>query len=835
MDALLQDLRYAFRLMLRSPGFTLVAVLSLALGIGANAAMFSVVDATLLRPLPFRDPGRLVLPVAVVSGRGGEAARVDTTIWSYPKFLAMREGTRHVFQDVSAFGDISAALTGTGNPERLQLEIVSASYFRLLGVDAAQGRTFAAGEDSAANASVAVLGHELWMRRFGGDPGVLGRTIALDKQPVTVIGILPAGFRGLTGRGEVWVTTGMAPRLLWEGMITEPFAHWHEAVARLRPGVTEAQADRAMEAVALQLAERFPRPARVSAPGERWGASAVGLREARSDPLLRRAVVVLLCAVGFVLLIACANVANLLLARGAARRREMTVRLAVGAGRGRVVRQLLTESVVLALMGGALGVLIALWATDILSGLGPERLGAFGVRTGEVTDLRNLRVDARVLAFTLAVSLAAGVLFGVAPALAVTRPQVAAALKEAGAAQAGVDAPRRLGGRGALVAAEVALALVLLAGAGLMLRSFQRLASVETGVRAEGVLTASISPLDADYPETEDALALHAGLMERLAALPGVAAVTVSQCAPLSNACNGTVITAVDDRQIDPGSGEEVSVHMVGTDHFRVLGIRMMAGRAFTAADRPESPRVAVVSRSLARELWPGQDPVGRRLNAGMGNLPEDGAEVVGVVDDVRYHGLHDPPRPALYLADRQYTWPRAVFLIRSAGDPLALAPAVRREIRAVDADLPVQLNTLSRLAADAASRDRYGATLLSVFAGLALVLAAMGIHAVVAFSVARRTRELGVRQALGASPVGLVRMVVRQGAGVIGTGIAVGLAAALALTRVLRSLLYEVEPTDPLTLATITVFLAAVALLAAYLPARRAARVDPMVALRSE
>ena len=835
MDALLQDLRYAFRLMLRSPGFTAVAVLSLALGIGANAAMFSVVDATLLRPLPFRDPDRLVLPVGVVSGRGDDAARVDTIPWSHPKFVAMREGTRHVFQDVAAFGDASAALTGTGTPERLQVEIVSESYFRVLGVDAAHGRTFAAGEDSAANASVALISHELWMRRFGGDRGVLGRTIALNKQPVTVVGILPPGFRGLTGRGEAWVTMGMVPRLMWEGMLNEPFAHWHEAIARLRPGVTPAQADGAMEAVALRLAELFPRPAGLAAPGETWGAGAVGLREARSDPLLRRAVVVLLCAVGFVLLIACANVANLLLARGAARRREMTVRLAVGAGRGRVFRQLLTESVLLALMGGVLGVLVALWATDLLSGLGPERLGAFGIRAAEMADLRDLRVDARVLAFTLAVSLAAGILFGVAPALAVTGPQVAAALKEGGAGQSGVDAPRRLGGRGALVAAEVALALVLLAGAGLMLRSFQRVASVDAGVRTDGVLTASIWPLDADYPETADAIALHQGLMERFAALPGVTAVTVSQCAPLSNACNGTVITAVDDRQMNPGEGEEVSVHMVGADHFRALGIRLLAGRAFGSAERPETPRVVVVSRSLARALWPGQDPVGRRLNAGMGNLPEDGARVVGVVDDVRYQGLHEPPRPALYLADQQYTWPRAVFLIRAAGDPRALAPAVRREIRAVDADLPVQINTLSSLAADAASRDRYGATLLSVFAALALVLAAMGIHAVIAFSVARRTRELGVRQALGASPGELVRMVVRQGAAVTGVGILVGLAAALALTRVLRGLLFEVEPTDPLTLVTITVFLAAVALLAAYLPARRAARVDPMVALRSE
>ncbi|HEX5724087.1 MAG TPA: ABC transporter permease [Longimicrobiaceae bacterium] len=834
MDTLLQDLRYALRLLVKSPGFALVAVASLALGIGANAAMFSVVDRTLLRPLPYPEPERLVLP-ALASTGGRQGAGIDTITWSFPKYQALRAASGHLFQDVAAFGQSGTTLTGTANPETLRMEVVSAPYFRILGVDAQLGRTFTAAEDSVPLAHpVALVSHELWVRRFNADPALVGRTISLDRTLFTVVGVLPRGFRGLTGRSELWIPMAMAPALEWPEVLEEKWAHWHEAVARLRPGVTLEAARAGMDAVGKRVHEAVPPPGGIGAGDERDAAVVVPLRDARGDPLLRRAMLVLLGAVGFVLLIACANVANLLLARSAARRREVAVRLAIGAGRGRLVRQLLTESVLLALLGAAGGLLVAVWATDVLSALGPERVGEWGIRAVEVLDLRAVGVDGRVLLFTLAVAVLAGLLFGLAPALRATRPELTRDLKEgAGHSERAGASLRALGGRGLLVSAEVALAVVLLAGAGLMLRSFAALRAMDPGFRAERLLTVAVAPLQGKYPDRAAAIALHARLLDRLGALPGVQGVTVDKCTPLSRGCNETIVLGAGSRPLQPETAPMVTFHFAGPDHFRILGIRLLAGRGFTAADREGAPRVAVISRALARELWPGENPVGQKLTSGMGGL-EDG-EIVGVVDDVQYNGPADAPQPAVYVADLQHTYASAVFLVRTAGDPRALAGAVRRELLAEDPDLPATVRTMREIVSDATSRERYGTSLLSVFAGLALVLAALGIHGVVAYSVARRTRELGVRQALGATPGQLVRLVVGQGAALAAVGLAAGVVAALALTRVLAGLLFGVKPNDPLTLLAISLFLGGAALLAAWLPARRAARVDPMVALRSE
>ena len=833
MSTLIQDVRYAIRTLLKSPAFTLVCILTLAIGIGANTAIFSVINATFLKELPFREPDRLVLASLEIGGVRGE--RVDTLPWSYPKFRTFLE-TQRSFAGVAGFNDENVNLTGSGEPERLRMEAVSASYFPTLGVPALLGRTFLAEEDSTPGTHpVAILSHALWQRRFGGDSSVLGRTLTLNKVPFTVVGVAPAPFEGLSGSIDVWVPMMMVPTLTYPEALEERWSHWFEVVARLAPdrSLEQARADVAMAGDVVHRAHRAP----FDESGSRGSAFIAPLREARSDPMIRRSIGVLLGAVGFVLLIACANVANLLIARAAGRQREIGIRLALGAGRVRLVRQLLTESMLLAIAGGLGGVLLALWTTDLLSALRPERTATWGIRSTELLDLSSLAVDARVLAFAFGLALVTGLLFGLLPAIGTSRPSLTDALKEGLSGRSrSLGSGGRLTGRGALVAAEVAMALVLLIGAGLLLRSFALRQGVDMGFDPRNVLTLRMNPADGDYTR-ETAPQMHQRVIERLAALPGVVAVSVDKCTPLSNACNGSVVTRVDDKDFGlTATDAMIGVHFIGPDHLRVLGVPLLRGRAFTLQDRQGSPRVVLINEAAARKWWPGEDPVGRRISIGIGYFRDSTAEVVGVIGNVSYGAIESTPEPAAFIPNLQYSSPNTFVLIRTEGDPAGIVSAVRREVLAVDPDLPVfGIRTMEERVSDALSRARFGSMLLAVFAAIALVLAAVGVYGVMAYAVTQRTHEMGVRMALGAERRDVLRLVLRQGAWLAALGIATGLVAAVALTRVLSSLLYGVSPTDLPTFAAISLALGAAALLATYVPARRATRVDPMQALRGE
>jgi putative ABC transport system permease protein len=627
----------------------------------------------------------------------------------------------------------------------------------------------------------------------------------------------------------------MVPRLTYAEALEERWSHWFQVVGRLAPGVTleRARGEIAAAGAAVHAAHSAP----FAKDDSKGSAIIAPLRDARSDPLIRRSLAVLLGAVGFVLLIACANVANLLIARAAGRQREIGIRLALGAGRGRLVRQLLTESLLLAVLGGIGGVLLALWTTDLLSSLRPERTAAWGIRSTELLDLGSLGWDARVLTFAFGLSLFTGVLFGLLPALGASRATLTDALKEgpSGAAR-GFGAARRLSGRGFLVAAEVAMALVLLIGAGLLMRSFALRQDVDMGFDPRGILTVRVQPPDGRYTR-QTAPEMHQRVMERLAALPGVTAVSVDKCTPLSSACNASVVTRIDETGFPlDGSGMTIGVHFIGPEHLRVLGVPLVRGRMFTPRDRQGMPRVVLVNQAAARKWWPGKDPVGRRISVAMGYFRDSTAEVVGVIGDVKYGAIEAPAEPAVFIPNLQYSSPSTFFLIRTSAEPSQLVAAVRREVLAVDPNLPIfNIRTMEERVGDALSRARFGSLLLAVFAGVALLLAAVGVYGVMAFAVVQRTHEMGVRMALGAERGDVLRLVLGQGVRLTLVGIAAGLLASFALTRVLAGLLFGVSATDPATFGAIALTLGVASLVATYIPARRATRVDPMLALRQE
>jgi putative ABC transport system permease protein len=706
-------------------------------------------------------------------------------------------------------------------------------------VQAVHGRTFTAEEDRTPGThAVALLGYETWRGRFGGDPAVVGRTIRLNRAPFQVVGVLPPGFRGLTGEAEVWVPMQMAPTVMFPEALEERWAHWFRVVARPRPELSAEAAAATMATAGKRIDEAHPIPIQSNAV---WGANAVPLREARLDPAVRTSILVLAGAVTCVLLIACANVANLLLARATGRRREVAVRLALGAGRRRLVRQLLTESLLLALAGGAAGLLVASWSVQLLAALRPALAGvARGPVGTSLLDVASARLDGPVLLYSLALSVLTGIVFGTVPALLSTRPDLTGSLKEGAAAAVGAEGlfgtRRRFGTRDLLVAGEIALALVLLLGAGLMLKSFARLRALDPGFRPEGVLTFRLDPPEPRYTR-QNAAAFKERLLERLAALPGVEAASVDYCPPLQT-CNRTVVTRLGGGPpLPPGEGPEIGVHSVGEDHFRALGIPILAGRAFTPADREGAPLVAILNQAAARRLWPRSGAVGRQIQVGIGMFgDEDMAEVVGVVGDVKYGPPELAPGPDVYVSYRQYTAPRGTVMLRAAGDPIQLAAGVRAAVQRIDPELPVfDLKSMEERAADATARSRYGALLLAAFAALAVALAGIGVYGVMSYAVAQRRREMGLRMALGARPVDVVRLVVGRGALLAALGVAAGLVAGNALTRFLEGMLFDVATTDPAVFTAIAALLTAVALLATYLPARRARRVDPMTALKTE
>ncbi len=816
----MQDLRYALRTVIRQPGFSAVAIFTLAIGIGANTAIYSVVDATLLRPLPFYDPARLMKVSLIMPAMFGRPIN-DTMVWSYPKYQAFC-GIQNAFKETALYGLWQGNVTGTDEPERVRGEQVTASYFPVLGIRAAVGRTFLPEEDSVPERDmVAMISYGLWQRRFAGDRSAIGHTIELDLKKYTIIGVLPEGFNGLRGPGDVWIPIHtVSGRILNEAQ-----SHSWELVARLKPDVSVAQA----ESVVTQLGAAVDR----AIPDSRhsgWGAQARTLEETRLEPALRKSVLVLYGAVTFVLLIACVNIANLLLARGATRRREIAVRLAIGASRRRLVRQFLTESATLATLGAVASLPVGWAGVRVLAAANPGATGpqTFGRLSGlTLLGLGSIQMNWRVLLFTLAVTVVTGMLFGLLPAIEGARSEIAGALKNSDARVSGGVA------RSLLVVSEIALSMVLLAGAGLMLKSFERLIATGIGVNPEHLLTVRLEP-----PQRPggDSTAFFAEMERRAASLPGVISAGLDNCAPVSGGCNGTLIRFPDQPAAAPSAQPSVGIVWASPSYLQTMNIPLLKGRWFTPADRVGSPKVMVINETAARTFWPGDNPVGHRAAAGQGGYGGDGAEVIGVVGDVRYLQADEPPRPDVYVPYLQSPRGGMLLYIRATGAPAALIGAVRREVRALNRDLPLfDIQTMDARIAGATSKPRFSAILLAVFAGIALCLAAIGIYGVMSYLVTQRTREIGIRMALGALRGDVLSLVVRRGAILAAFGIGIGTAGALATSRALTTLLYEIQPGDPATYVEIGAVLAAVAFGACYLPARRASMVDPSAALRAE
>jgi putative ABC transport system permease protein len=819
-----QDLRYGARMLLKQPGFTLIAIITLSLGIGANTAIFSVVNALLLRPLPYRQPEQLV---KVFRTQPDAAKGMLPSIWSYPRFEMLRDQNQS-FAEVVGFNQSPYNLTGTDGPERLQVEMVSAGYFSLLGVNAILGHSFTTEEDAAPSGNTAaLLAYGLWQRRFGGDAQVIGKVLELDKQTFTVVGVLPPGFRGQSGTADVWLPMRAAARFV-PTVITHPNDHWFQIMARLKEGVTLAQAQADMQRLSAQIEQKYPSPKDTSAGNT--VPMLEPLQAAKVDPALKTSFLLLLIAVGLVLLIACANVANLLLARAGARQREFALRAALGASRQRLLRQLIAESLLLAVSGGALGVLVAHWGVALLMNIRPRDNTQFWTSYTHTFDFFTINLDWRVLGFNFALALLTGLLFGLVPALQSSFVNVNEALKGgAGGSALSSRGLGKLSARSLLVVAEVALSLVLLIGAGLMINSLLRLQSVSLGFAPENLLTMTVYSRDTKPEFFEQ-------LVERVQAMPGIEAASFSRSIPLLGRYARAVID-IEGRADIKKAG--VGFHSVSPDYFKTLGIALRRGRVFTVQDRIGAPRVALINQAAAAKFFPGEDPIGKRLRPYVTpqyQTTELFIEIVGVVADVPYGRLEEAIEPAMYVSALQPTDRPQMLVVRSRVEAAALTAAVQREVLALDRNIPLTaIQTMQERVADVTSRTRFIAVLLGLFAGLALLLAGIGIYGVMAYSVSARTREIGIRMALGAQGGAVLKLMLTQGLKLALIGIAIGLLAALALTKWMETLLFGVRPTDPLTFTVIAVALALVALLACWIPARRATKVDPMIALRVE
>jgi putative ABC transport system permease protein len=798
-----QDVGYAARQMVRAPFFTAIVILTLALGIGATTAIFSLVDAVVLRPLPFPEPERLV--------RLWETnPQSDHFSSSDPNYLDWRQENR-TLAAMAALRRVSLSLVGDGEPVRLSGAAVTASLFPLLGAHAVVGRTFTAAEDRpGGETQVAVLGNGLWRRRFGADPRVVGRVLSLEGKRYTVIGALPASF-AFSPDIDIWIPLAPDPG-------SERDDKWLDVMGRLKPGVSLAAARADLDGIARRIAERYPESNRD------WGVRMIPFEEWLVRPEARQMVLVLFSAVGLLLLLGCANISNLLLARATTRGRELGLRAALGAGRARLIRQLLTESVLLAGLGAAAGLAVADLALRLLRVLGPEY----------VPRLAEVSLDGRVLAFTLALSLATGILFGIAPALQASRTDLHALLRQGGrgdAAGAGGMGGRRL--RDALVIAELALAMMLLIGAGLMIGSFLRLENVDKGFDSNGVVAVKLQVPQNEYSE-ERMQAFFAEVSERIGALPGVVSVGATNAEPFGwfePRINYTV-----DGRAPQGPSDYLSAdwRSVTPGFFRTLGIPLRKGRLFSAEDRNGAERIVVLNETMAQSLWPGEDPIGKRiLWTGLARKP---MTVVGVVGDIRDMQLDGETRHVIFRPYAQMIWPSMTLVIKTAGKTPHLADDVQREIHAVDRNLPVpELVPLRQSMAGPLAAPRFGMLLLGAFAAVALVLAATGVYGIMMFAVTQRTREIGVRLALGAQPWSVVRMILSRGLLLTLVGVGLGWAGAFGLTRFLASLLYSTAPTDSLIFSAVALLLAAVATTATWLPARRAAAIDPRLAFSAD
>lgn len=816
------DLRLAFRSLVASPSFTLAAILVLALGVGVNGALFGALRAALLAPAPFPEPERLVM-LELNNAPDDGSAEPRSMPWSYPKFRMIAEQADLAAAPIAAYAVRMMTLAGDGEAERIGVEVVTPDYLRVLGVPPARGSDFTSGNSERQ----VLLSWQLWRDRYGEDETLIGREIRLNGEPMAVTGVMPVGFRGLSGSGQVWISADSVPILLSPRLLDNADGHWLQAIGRLRPGAALSELRAQLQATGAAIEQAYP----WFSPGDHQAGDASLLDEARRNPRAQQAVAVVSGAAALVLLLACINLAVLVLARGRDRQREIAVRLALGGSRGRVARSLVAETVLLALAAGIVGLGVAQLAAQGLASAWPDsfRDGSWNVR---FVDAGSFGLDLGTGAFTLGLAVAAGLLFAVGPALHLTRADLSAAMRAGAGATPARDTGRRL-----LVGLEVAVALVLAVGAGLMMASLGKLVSVDDGIDAEGLLTLSYS-LPRTSPHYDDPAPFHDELLERVRALAGVRAATIDCVGPRGGHCWITVVSRAGDRTWAEGERPAIGVHSVDEMHFATIGAPILRGRVFEAGEGEASAPVVLINAHAARALFGDDDPLGQRLFAGTGSLSEEGsgAEIIGVVGDV----LYDPPSQGvmseLYLPHHQEGDGSVSMILRVTGDPFALIPSVRAELAAMDPDLPIYgVATIDALGADQVGDTTAVMALLAVFAGLAVLLAATGVWGVVAHAVTSRTRELGIRLALGAGPRQVVAVTLRQGAASALAGGAIGMLAAWGLSRVLESQLYEVSPTDASTFGLAGLLLLAITLLAAWFPARRAARLDPAETLRAE
>ncbi|MGA9770149.1 MAG: ABC transporter permease [Blastocatellia bacterium] len=810
METLFQDLRYGVRTLLKNPGFTAIAVIALALGIGANTVIFSVVDSVLLRPLPFKDSDRLVmlwetnLQQSDQQGRNAQATGIaNFTDWS---------SQNQVFEEMAAYFNWTYNLTGVDEPERLEAAVVTGSFFDVLKAQSSLGRRIVPDDDQPGKDNVVVLSHGIWQRRFGAETAIIGKTITLNRNSYTVIGVMPRDFEFPDRKAELWVPAGFNP-----SQKQDRAGKFLKVIARLKPGAQVEAARAEMGAIASQLEQQYPDT------NGGWGVDLTPLQENETGSA-RPALLLLLGAVGFVLLIACANVSNLLLARAAARRKEMAIRAALGASRLRLISQMLTESALLALLGAGAGMLLAVWGIDLLVSLNP----------GEIARLSEARIDGRALGFTLMLSILTTLIFGLVPALSASKPDLQRAIKETGQTSAGNSGLKL---HNILVVSEVAVTLVLLVGAGLMIRSFLRLHEVNPGFNTENMLTMRIWLPASKYGSNQQQSAFFQEVTERIENVAGIRSVGAIQDIPLRANRMGFKFEIEGRAPTLDVEEPDAAYRAITPEYFRTMSIPLLDGREFTAQDGPNAPPVIIINRSMARQFFPGENPLGKRLRFGQQDAPWYG--IIGIAEDVKHMGLDAEEGAAIYqpYAQKQFEFLRWMTLVmRTDAEPLSLTSAIRSQVQAVDRDQPVyEIATLRQLLSTSVAKPRFYTALMGAFALLALTLAAVGTYGVLSFSVNQRRREIGIRLALGAQAGDIFKLVVVRGLRLALVGVAIGVCGALLLTRLMSSLLFDISATDPATFIVISLALVGVALGASFVPARRAMKVDPMVALRYE
>jgi putative ABC transport system permease protein len=808
LEQLLQDIRFGLRMLGKNPGFTAVAMLTLALGIGANTAVFSVVSAVLLRPLPYKEPSRLVV-------LNETTPKVGDVSVSYPNFFDWRAAS-HTFSQMAAVRSIDLNLAGVTQPENISGDAVSPNFLSMMGVRPFLGRDFEASEEKAGTAPVVLLSYALWQSHLGGDPNAVGKTITLDGRSFTIVGVLPPNYRSMD-KTDVMLPIGVWATNNSEGAKDRGDRGDMVVIGRLAPGVTLAQAHVEMESIAARLAKEYP------ASNDQFSVALRPIREAFVGDM-KTAILVLFGAVLFVLLIACANVANLFLVRGASRTKEVALRIAFGASRSRIIRQMLTESLILACLGGVVGVALSFGGIRGMARLIPE----------DMLSGATVNLDSSVLLFVAGIVVLAAFIFGLTPAWRSTKPNVQAELKEGGRTASAGAAQNRL--RGALAVAETSLALILLVGAGLMMKSLYRLLEVDPGFRPDRVLKMGMDLRTQPYSKDPAVLNFWQQLLDRVRVLPGVESAAVGTVVPLTDSHSRSDVTIEGMAQPTPGNYPHPDVHIVSPGYVETLGISLLRGRTFTDADSEKAPLAGMINAMVARRFFPNEDPVGKRFMFGHPSAthPAEWCTIVGVVGDTRLYGLANPARLEVYVPLRQNPQSGMALVVKSGDDPTALTSAIREVVHSIDKDQPIRaISTMKELVSYSVGTRRMTLMLLGLFSGLALILGAIGIYGVISYSVVQRTHEIGIRIALGAPRREVLRLVVSQGLKLAGAGIAIGIVAAFGLARLMSSLLYGVSATDFETFTGVAILLALVALLACYVPARRAMRVDPIVALR--